>query len=807
MEETIVEGFTGQALFSTGYTARNIDNWLIEKQAGVETLYRVLPTLSDNSARFAVIDSLLGVLGTPYIGFSNDDFHIATGWVPDAGWSPVVRPWYEAAMENSGQTAFIPPFVDSSTGELIIAISRHLGEINGFDAVLSVDLFISDVMDMVWEAVTIPSSYAFLVDQNGRIIVHTHNPNLSPSIVNNVISATYVHDVNAYRQFIEARLGGAEILQVRDDAGDIWYITSHEIYLANWTLYMAVPYQFFYTGVSGRMTRVVIGSVIASIVILILVKLTIDRTIAKPVNELKNAAQQIAIGKLNVNLMTNSHDEIGELSRCFAQVANTIRNMVDDLIKFEHEYNINGDIDYRIDASKYQNSFKEMIEDSNNLVETVVRDIMDFLNTLEEVNAGNFAPQIRKLPGKKVILEKSIESTTKNMLAISTEINEMIEAASVKGDLHFRVDENKYKGDWKKIMFGLNQIAEAVDRPIVEIRNAMNKMAQGNFIGTEITGNYKGDFLEIREAVNLMINTTNSYMSEVAEILAEISRGDLTRTIQREYIGDFMSLKEPINQISENLHRTINEISSASKYILEGAKRITINATELADGSQGQAVSLEELNTSVEMIKLQTREFAENARNANNISNKSTTNAQEGSEAMKQMLEAMIQIRESSSNISKIIKVIQDIALQTNLLSLNATVEAARAGEHGKGFSVVAEEVRNLSARSQSAAAETTSLIQDSMNRVESGTSIANVTSESLSVIVSNATEVFELINNIATAASEQSETITQVSEVLLATANMVQDNSKFAHESAATAQELNSQAETLQQLVTYFKL
>ncbi|MCL2216270.1 MAG: methyl-accepting chemotaxis protein [Defluviitaleaceae bacterium] len=228
---------------------------------------------------------------------------------------------------------------------------------------------------------------------------------------------------------------------------------------------------------------------------------------------------------------------------------------------------------------------------------------------------------------------------------------------------------------------------------------------------------------------------------------------------------------------------------------------------ELADGSSTQAASLEELHTSVELINKQTKKFSDNAQEANTLSNTSTTNAQAGNDAMKQMLDAMLKIKESSNNISRIIKVIQDIAFQTNLLALNAAVEAARAGEHGRGFAVVAEEVRSLAARSQDAASETTTLIQDSIVRVESGASIAETTSGSLDTIVSNAHDVLELINNITNAATAQAEMVSQISTTLLHTATTVQNNSKFAHEAAATAEELNSQSEMLQQLVAYFKL
>jgi methyl-accepting chemotaxis protein len=312
---------------------------------------------------------------------------------------------------------------------------------------------------------------------------------------------------------------------------------------------------------------------------------------------------------------------------------------------------------------------------------------------------------------------------------------------------------------------------------------------------------------KIGEVLQHAIGFISGYVDEINLTLEAIATGDLTARINREYLGDFASIKNSINNITASLHKSMGEISQASKYVFEGANKITNNATELADGSTAQAASLEELNTAVEQIKAQTRDFAENASEANTLSNKSSQNANEGNEAMKQMLDAMIQIKESSGSISKIIKVIQDIAFQTNLLALNAAVEAARAGEHGKGFAVVAEEVRNLAARSQNAAAETTGLIQDSITRVDSGAEIANVTSKSLETIVSNASEVLSLINNISTAAGEQSKMITQISATLLQTAHTVQENSRFAHEAAATAEELNSQSEMLNNLVSFFKL
>jgi len=551
---------------------------------------------------------------------------------------------------------------------------------------------------------------------------------------------------------------------------------------------------------------IVIGCILAFLMFII-ISYFVTRAIIRPIKQIAVAASEVASGKLNVNLAYDIDDEIGSLTSNIRSLVVVIKDMVDDLIKLEREYNEVGDIDYRIDVSRYQNSFKDMMAGINNIPDNIVSDVMLIINALSEVNNGKFNLVVNDLPGKKIILPNTIRATIENLKNVNAEVSAMIDAAAVKGDLHFNIDASKYKGDWREIMLGLNSIADAVDKPIVEIRDIMTKMAQGEFLGVQVKGNYKGDFLAIRDAVNGMINNLNSYIEEVVQALGAISEGDLTKTISREYVGNFALLKQPINHISSTLHKTMSEISSASEQVLTGVRQISTSATDLANGAQEQASSVEELNASIDLINQQTRKNADNATEASNLSNKSTANAQEGSVAMKQMMEAMTQIKESSTDISKIIKVIQDIAFQTNLLALNAAVEAARAGEHGKGFAVVAEEVRSLAARSQTAAVETTGYIEDSINRVESGSSIAEATSTSLETIVLNARDVMEIISSISTSSSEQAEAIEQVGIGLEQISRVVQSNSAVSEETAASAQELNSQAEMLRQLVMYFKL
>jgi methyl-accepting chemotaxis protein len=174
---------------------------------------------------------------------------------------------------------------------------------------------------------------------------------------------------------------------------------------------------------------------------------------------------------------------------------------------------------------------------------------------------------------------------------------------------------------------------------------------------------------------------------------------------------------------------------------------------------------------------------------------------------MKDMLQSMDEINQSSNNISKIIKVIDDIAFQTNILALNAAVEAARAGQYGKGFAVVAEEVRNLAARSADAAKETTAMIEGSIRKVEIGTNMANETASSLNQIVDGITQAAELVGEIAQASNEQASGVAQVNDGITQVSQVVQTNSATSEESAASSEELAGQAELLKQMVARFKL
>ena len=258
--------------------------------------------------------------------------------------------------------------------------------------------------------------------------------------------------------------------------------------------------------------------------------------------------------------------------------------------------------------------------------------------------------------------------------------------------------------------------------------------------------------------------------------------------------------------ISLKINRVLNEVSGTLKnnavQLASSSGQISATSQSLAEGANEQAASLEETSASLEEMASMTKRNAENARQANELAKQAREAADKGVGDMQTMGAAMAAIKVSSDDIAKIIKTIDEIAFQTNILALNAAVEAARAGEAGMGFAVVAEEVRNLAQRSAQAAKETAGKIESAIAKTGQGVQISTAVAAALSEIVTKVRQVDELVTEVANASREQTEGITQVNTAVGQMDKVTQSNAANAEESAAAAEELNSQAQVLKQAV-----
>jgi len=348
-----------------------------------------------------------------------------------------------------------------------------------------------------------------------------------------------------------------------------------------------------------------------------------------------------------------------------------------------------------------------------------------------------------------------------------------------------------------------------VTKPIKMVTEITNKLAEGE-LDVSIAVKSKdeiGALAKSIESLTMRLKSYISYIDESVNVLDEFAEGNLTIELKYDYAGEFAKLKNALLHVSDTLKETIGKIKESADSINMNAEQVSAGAQILAQGTTEQASAIEELSAEINEIYTTIANNAEYAQNAGEKALEASREVEKGNVQMRDMLSAMDEISNSSSEIGKIIKVIDDIAFQTNILALNAAVEAARAGSAGKGFAVVADEVRNLAQKSAEAAKQTTALIENSINAIYKGTMLADEAGKSLAGIVNKTSETNELINEVVKATSQQTVSVNQIRSGIEQISSVVQENAATAEASAANSEELSGQVQILNDLVNKFKI
>lgn len=595
-----------------------------------------------------------------------------------------------------------------------------------------------------------------------------------------------------------------------------------------------------------RGTLILIG--VGGLVIAVIVVLLLIVKLLKPLGDLTVGANEIAKGNMAVNFRADRRDEIGKVSRAFAEIVKSLNILDENFVEAQSAVN-RGNMLHKLEDTRLEGAFADIFTRTNAITREfhdcleqftepfivmsrdhkvlyankVIRDVVGIANT-EDVVGMHINEFIKAdMAGHSSLIAALSESTQQLGATIQLEPD-----SGQILDLEFSCVPFFVDGAVGGMLITMTNLTRIMDlqRQTDKLNGYRNQRTE-KLTETIITAFEKGnldvsipkseydqetkDIALEQDAVEAIVQkatgTIKGYVDEITQTLQEIANNNFDVRIDREYIGDFGSIRDSIAMITESVSSLVNEIQNASMGVEFGAGQISESTMALMQSFQDQAGAMNEVREAVSTLTYKTRKNAEDASSANMYSDQVQQAAAEGVQHMEDMSAAIEEIKQSSAEIAKIVSIIDSIAFQTNLLALNASVEAARAGEHGKGFAVVAEEVRSLAGRSAEAVKDTSDMIAKSISRVDVGVAKSAQTAEALRNIATTTASVSSVVANIATVSNEQADEITRIQNSMEAIYRGSSENSSSVQNNASVSQELSSQASTLRSLIGRFKI
>jgi methyl-accepting chemotaxis protein len=572
--------------------------------------------------------------------------------------------------------------------------------------------------------------------------------------------------------------------------------------------------------------------------------LAIARSISKPMKLLTTAAEQLAVGDVSAAIATvDAKDETAVLTNAFAKMVDSIREQaeavakvaagdldVDVKVKSEHDLLAQslvmevrtlrelvvetgkltaaasqGQLDVRGDAAKFNGEYHRLITGFNQTLDAVTAPIAEAGTVLGKMAVNDYTVAMRgNYQGVLKDFADRINLVQQHLLGVQE-----LFIRVAQGDISL-LDEYRAAGKQSEndqLVPAAIMMMEALQGLITEIGIVANAAAHGELTVRGDAGKLTGKYQEIVKGINDVLDRMAQPISEALTVLEDLAQGNLDRIMDGTYQGDYARLQEALNNTIISFSMIIDEINQAADRVTAAARELSLGSTAVSQGATAQAATVEELSAAVTDVANQVKQNAAQAERTAQLAEITRENAGRGNQQMQAMLVAMRQISEAADGIAKIIKVIDEIAFQTNILALNAAIEAARAGQAGKGFAVVADEVRNLAGRSAAAAKETTVLIESSLRKTGDGMEIANQTAEALSRIAEDISRATDLVADIADASNGQASSITQINQGINQVAAVTQTTTATSEESASASEALLGQAEELRQLVGRFRL
>lgn len=343
--------------------------------------------------------------------------------------------------------------------------------------------------------------------------------------------------------------------------------------------------------------------------------------------------------------------------------------------------------------------------------------------------------------------------------------------------------------------------------PIIKVSGLVKNLAQGNFQNETDMREDESEVGIMIASINFMNQNFTKMISEISNVLDKMGNGNYTVSLQEQYVGDFIAIKDSMEKIIEDTRHTLTTIRNSANEIGGGSEQLANAATDLAEGCTTQAAQVSEVSEAVDHMAKIMEEKAKDAADAVSLSTHAGEVLMESNAKMQELEEAISEINHCSDQIRDIIGVIEDIASQTSLLSLNASIEAARAGDAGRGFAVVAEQVKNLAEQSTQAAGETTKLIENTVQAVEKGITISDEAVANMNDVMVSAKEATDKMSEMAETMRRESDSMRSINDSVSKVAEIVDSNSAASEETAAVSEEQTAQVQTMVQMMDQFEI
>jgi methyl-accepting chemotaxis protein len=511
---------------------------------------------------------------------------------------------------------------------------------------------------------------------------------------------------------------------------------------------------------------------------------------------------------------------------------------------------VQGRLSTRADASRHRGEFRRIIEGVNATLDAVIGPLTTAARCVQEISEGRIPPRVTEAAqGDFAALQESLNRCIAAVNALVAD-TESLAGSAIEGRLSARADPAPHRGDFRRIVEGINGTLDAVIGPIQTAASCVADISDGR-IPPPIEARWRGDLGELQQNLNRCIDSIHLLVADVqgladaavegtlgiradasrhrgqfgaivggfnatldaviapvreaGAVLEGLARRDLTARMTGSYRGDHTRLKASVNGTAEALAAALTAVEEAVHQVSSASRQIAASSEVVASGASEQAGAIEATGTRLDGMAASARKTAEEATAARDLAGATEEAAAAGTSAMEQMAAAMERIRTSAEATSHIIRDSNDIAFQTNLLALNAAIEAARAGEAGRGFAVVAEEVRTLALRSKEAAAKTEERIRQAVREAEAGVVSSGRVQGTLQDIAALAGKVLVIVGEIADGARVQAQDAAEVTVAIGEMEKVTQQNAASAEESSAAGTELAHQVDELQSVILSF--